>query len=338
MKLFLKIFAIALACIILAGAAGWIAYDKLFYEETKELEEDIVNVDEDQDGNKDVEKEEKEDEKEKDPLKEAYENSNRVNFLLVGIQNGMTDTIILTSLDRDTKKVDMISIPRDTYYWRKGYDRPAEERKVNAAYPDHGIEATKKIVSDILMDIPIDYYVKVDYRGVEKIVDAIGGVKVNIPINMNYDDEWDKPELHIHFSKGTKILNGQEAIEFLRFRKNNDGTGYPDGDLGRIKAQQQFIKSAINKALSFKLPSVIQKSIKHVKTDVNLKDAILYASDVSNLDVSSDVSMITIPGYDKYTDKGAGKSSYFFHDPKEVKKVIMNLYGVEEEEQENKEE
>ena len=108
-------------------------------------------------------------------------------------------------------------------------------------------------------------------KGVENIIDSIGGVEVMVPFNMKYEDPTANPPLNIDIKEGKQVLDGEKSLEFLRYRKgNNNKEGYIDGDLGRIKAQQQFLKSFVDKALSYRLPVVIKKGFDYVKTDIKL--------------------------------------------------------------------
>ena len=95
-------------------------------------------------------------------LKEAFDDSDRINMIVLGMEDVRTDTIILASFEPIKKKVDLISIPRDTYIHRKGYDQ-AEERKINSIYGAHGVEGVKKAVSHILEGVPIHHYIMVDW-------------------------------------------------------------------------------------------------------------------------------------------------------------------------------
>lgn len=107
-------------------------------------------------------------------------------------------------------------------------------KKINAAYGAEGIIGTANSVSDVLYGIPINYYAVVDYDSVKTIVDGIGGVPVNVEKAMKYDDPMDKPPLHINIPAGEQVLDGEHAIQYLRYRK-----GYREGDIGRVKAQQE---------------------------------------------------------------------------------------------------
>ncbi len=100
----------------------------------------------------------------------------------------------------------------------------------------------------------MDFYVAVDLNGFIELVNAIDGIDFEVPINMNYDDP--AQNLHIHFSAGQQHLDGEEVMEVVRFRHNNDGSGYPMQDLDRIKTQQAFLKAVADKL--FSLQSVIK--------------------------------------------------------------------------------
>jgi LCP family protein required for cell wall assembly len=254
---------------------------------------------------------------EKSELEKLIEESKRVNVLLLGMEGPRSDTIVLASFDPKAKKVDLISIPRDTYYPRKGYNT-ADKKKLNAVYGDSGAEGTMKAVSELLGGIPVHHYVKVTYAGVERIVDSLGGVKVNVPFDMVYDDPYDTPPLHINIPKGTQVLKGKNAVHFLRFRKD-----YPDGDLGRIRAQQQFMKAAMGKVFSFRLPVVANTVFKYVKTDMPLSDILLLAGDAVGMS-SGNVETHGLPG--KATEKGV---SYFLHDVDASKALVTEMYKPE---------
>ncbi|QZY54748.1 LCP family protein [Crassaminicella profunda] len=319
MKTFLKIFAIAFFCFIVAIGAGVLVFSKFY----KEPPTDVVVSDTGKIDNTEIvdSNGEEEVEEEKSELEKLIENSKRVNFLLLGMEGARTDTIVFASFDPESKNVDLVSIPRDTYYERKGYNA-ADEKKINAAYGDDGVEGTMSAVSNVLGGVPIHHYVKVTYTGVERIVNSLDGVKVNIPMNMDYDDPYAKPPLHIHLKKGTQSLDGKHAIQFLRFRKGNNGGGYPDGDLGRIKAQQQFMKAAMGKVLGFRLPVVANTVFKYVKTDMELSDMGVMAKNAIGMK-KENLKAYSLPG------KAANQNhlSYFLHDQNEAENLMKEIYS-----------
>ena len=171
------------------------------------------------------------------------------NILVCGVDdgNGGSDTMILVSIDSQKPAINCISIPRDTLI-----DVDWKVKKINASYNKGGIELVAEKVSDLL-GVPVDFTVKVDLQGFIELVDAIDGVDFEVPINMNYDDPYQ--DLHIHLEKGMQHLDGLQAMGAVRFRHNNDGTGYGTEDIGRIGTQQAFLKAVAKKMLTSLSPS-----------------------------------------------------------------------------------
>ena len=328
MKKFVKIFIVSFICFFLAFSLGSYAYVKINIKSNQKPESKLYVAEEKK---KDQSMPEEEKSTKKDPidtLEKAYEQSKRINFLLLGMEDTRTDTIIFLSFDPETKKVDLISIPRDTYLHRKGYNL-AEERKINSIYYSHGVNGTVKAVQYVLAEVPIHHYAMIDYSGVEKIVDSIGGVEVNIPFHMRYKDPTSKPPLYINIPKGKQVLDGKKAIQFLRFRKGNGKrVGYEDGDLGRIKAQQEFIKSFINKSLSFRLPIVIKTCFDNVKTNVKFNEMISYGKDAIGIN-GENLTLVTLPGEGVFKTFKGKTLSYFVYDPLKTKEIMEKIYGVE---------
>lgn len=258
-------------------------------------------------------------------LEDAFANSSRVNFLVTGMEDVRTDTILLVSFNKDTKKIDVISIPRDTYVHRKNYNR-GEERKINSVYFSHGTEGLKKTVSHIMEGIPLHHHIMIDYEGVEEIVNLIGGVEVDVPFDLKYKDPYADPPLNINLKKGIQTLNGKKALEFLRWRKDNRNKGYIDGDLGRIKAQQQFLSSFANKA-SENLLNVVIKGFKYVDSDINLMEVISYARLALGM-TSEDINFLILPGKSDLRTINRKLFSYYIYNPKETRKLLEEIYNV----------
>lgn len=311
MKTFLKIFIVSLVFFIVAFFLGTQAYIK---ENNSNLEENINN-----NGLK-VPNTNIQDTSEYLTLAEAFEKSPRINFLILGMEDVRSDTIILASANPQSKKVNLISIPRDTYIHRKGYDR-GEQRKINSVYHDHGIEGVEEILSYILVDIPIHHYIILDYEGVKEMVDLVGGVEVDVPFHMKYSDPHAKPPLSIDIPKGKQVLDGKKALEFIRYRK-----GYIDGDLGRIKAQQQFLKSFGSKAAS-NLFSLIPKAFKYVDTDMGLLQAASYGKIFSGVK-DEDISFLTLPGIDEFRKIEGKNFSYYIYDEEGIIEKLEDIYNV----------
>jgi len=226
-----------------------------------------------------------------------FASSKRINVLFLGsTDEGLSDTIMLVSFDPVSHSAAIISVPRDTYYPRQGYSAGSSYNKMNAVFHD-GPEASVLALHDILQGIPINYYVVCDYAGVAKIIDSMDGVPFDVPIDMIYASE--EQNLNIDLRAGYQILDGDKAVQFLRFRQGYVGQGekitYPNGDIGRVEAQQAFVKAAIKRALGLKLPSVAKTVIENVDSDITLRALLYIAKNASGMD-SESVETYILPG------------------------------------------
>ena len=156
--------------------------------------------------------------------------------------NGGSDTNILVAVDAENDYIYGVSIPRDTKAVING-----KNHKINFAYNSGGTALLAETISQQL-GIPVDFTVTVDLDGFAALVNAIGGVDFEVPISMNYDDPYQ--DLHIHFSAGMQHLSGAEALKVVRFRHNNDGSGYGSEDIGRMQTQQNFLKAVAQQTLT----------------------------------------------------------------------------------------
>ena len=248
---------------------------------------------------------------------EAFKDQQRVNVLLVGANQGMTDTLILASYDMKNQHVDLISIPRDTYYPRPGHDSPAA-KKINAIYNSDKMLGTATAVSELLLGMPIHYYARVDYQGVGTIVDAMGGVPITIPFHMTYNDPYDDPPLVIDLPEGYQVLDGEHAIQFLRYRH-----GYPEGDIGRVRAQQEFMKSAFKQMLSLNLPNIAVTITHNVDSDITLGMATKLATKAIGL-TGENITAYMLPGIADSID-GA---SYWIADRTQTEAMLTEILSV----------
>jgi len=260
------------------------------------------------------------------PFYKEFKNSERINILVLGVNSGLTDTIMLASYDMKNQRVDVISVPRDTYYYREGYDNAAAH-KINSIYAGDDVIGTARAVSDVLLGIPINYYAVIEYDGVSKVVESMGGVPMDIPFNMVYSDPYDTPPLKINIPKGEQVLDGKTAVEYLRFRK-----GYSEGDIGRVGAQQLFVKAAFKQAIGKDLIKVIRTTIENVDSDLPLGMALKIGTKALGLEAESLNTYLT-PGASGTSD-GA---SYWRTDSKEIEQMIREIYApvVSEEETSN---
>lgn len=219
----------------------------------------------------------------------------RVNVVVMGVANGLADSIMLGSFDPSSGALDVFSIPRDTYIERKGHKTSANN-KINSAYGRGGADSVVESVM-ALTGVDVHYYVKVDYKAVKAIVDAIGGIKVTVPMDMNYDDPAD--DLHIHFEEGQVVSKGEDIIKLLRYRKNNKGGGYKEGDLGRVKMQQEIVRLGVEKVLNGNVVTnflKLQGPIKeYVKTNMSPKQMMFYITKAQKIK-KENITMQTIPG------------------------------------------
>jgi LCP family protein required for cell wall assembly len=256
---------------------------------------------------------------------EAYvSGSRRVNFLIAGLESTRTDTLIFASYDTKDKKVDMVSIPRDTYYYKEGFRSGythISNYKINAIYGGNGIEGTIRAVEDI-MNLPVHHYITVTMSGVTRIIDAMGGVEIEVPFDMVYDDIYDSPPLHIRIEAGLQTLDGKNSVDFLRFRQNNDGTIHY-GDIQRIQLQQTFLGQVARQAFSYRLPMVVKEVFDAVSTDVNMTDALKYATSAASLS-SDNINFHTLPGHAEYIQ---GVSFYIANGP-EVQQMVYGMYSI----------
>ncbi|WFA08117.1 LCP family protein [Tissierella sp. Yu-01] len=254
---------------------------------------------------------------------------NEIMFLLMGVdaqnvkksKGTRTDTMMLTRVNFETGEINILSIPRDTRLSVKG-----NLDKVNAAHAYGGPELSIDTIRDFL-GIDLEYYVKVDYQIVQDVVEAIGGVEIDVPMNMKYNDPTADPPLNINLKKGLQTLNGKQAHDFLRFRHNNSYTvGYPEGDVGRIKSQQYFVKELVKQTLTakniVKIPSLIKTYYENVETNIPLTLMLKSAASAGKINVES-METATIPGAGEYI-KGI---SYYIYNREETNTLVNEMFG-----------
>lgn len=169
---------------------------------------------------------------------------NFYTILVSGVDddNGGSDTNILLGLDFANNTIHGVSIPRDTKCYIDG-----TAYKINASYNIGGTELMAETVSDML-GIPVDFTVEVSLEAFVALVDTIGGVYFDVPLAMDYDDPIQ--DLSIHFEAGYQYLTGADALKVVRFRQNNDGTGYGSQDIGRMATQQAFLIALAKQSLT----------------------------------------------------------------------------------------
>ncbi len=244
------------------------------------------------------------------------------------IKTKLTDTIIVASYNPKTQKATLISIPRDTFVGTNK-NKASSYDKINALYqtsPEKTLDAVNRITG-----LDITYYIVVSNNALVELVDELGGVEFDVPINMDYDDS--SQDLAIHLKAGVQKLNGEQAEGLVRFRKNNNGTSYPeeygDNDLGRMRTQREFLKVVAKQMIQFKNITKIGNFIDIFKNNVTtnisnwslIKDYVAYAIDfnVENLQT------VSIPG--TTGSFGPYKLSYFEYNKKETEALIEEMFA-----------
>lgn len=241
-----------------------------------------------------------------------------VSALICGVNDNLTDTIMYINYNTQNGKLFIMSIPRDTYV----ENEYCVGHKINAIYRGKNIVPLIEEVQELL-NTKIDYYAIFDTEIVNKLVDEIGGVKVDVPFDMKYDDP--TQDLHIDLEQGVQVLNGKQAEQFVRFRHNNDmSVAYAMGDLGRVKTQQEFMKSLAKSLFNpinvFKIPSIANIILEDTKTNITTSDILRYILNVAKLDIDN-IKTTTASGTPKYING----VSYFLLDEEKTRNEISSI-------------
>ena len=265
--------------------------------------------------------------------KSTKENLEDFKCLLLGISTDqenvfLTDTIMVASYNPNTQKATLMSVPRDTFTGSNPSRATAYE-KINALYsrknrPDETLEAVNEITG-----LDIKYYAVLKTEALIELVDLVGGVTFDVPIDMKYTDTNQK--LYIDLKAGKQVLNGDKAEQLLRFRKNNNGTTYPEeygsNDTGRMRTQREFIEATASQMLKpenlFKVNKIIEVAKKNIITNVDFdyaKDYMPYALefDINNLQTA------TLPGTN--TNKNTSGTWVYVVNEKETEEMIKELF------------
>ena len=252
----------------------------------------------------------------------------------------LTDTIMVASYNPNTQKATLLSIPRDTFTG-KNTKKAVASQKINSLYSiNEGPQDVLDAVND-LTGLGLEYYVIVKTEGFIQLVDAIGGVTFNVPIDMDYDDT--SQDLHIHLKAGEQLLDGDKAEQLVRFRHNNDGTTYPeeygDNDLGRMRTQREFMMAVLKQTAKveniFKLGEILDVAEQNVTTNINFdvaKDYIPYIVEFN----TENLFTATLPGTTPPWNQTNGVS-IFVADENETEKMIQELFYDRDLEQEQTE-
>ena len=234
----------------------------------------------------------------------------RLNVLILGesgIGDGykLTDSIMIASYNPQTQQASLLSIPRDTYVGKKDKNVASANYlasyKMNAVYRNGtNLDETIECVNN-LTGLDIENYILIDTDAIIEIVDAIGGVWFDVPIDMDYDDL--NQDLHIHLKAGYQLIDGDKAEQLLRFRHNQDGTSYPveygDNDIGRMRTQREFIQATAKQLLKIenvtKVVNLLDIVFNNIKTNLDIQTLKYYIPYVFKFNTSNIVSD-TLPG------------------------------------------
>ena len=249
----------------------------------------------------------------------------------------LTDTIMVASYDPNKQDAVLLSIPRDSYTGSNPKKATAD-KKINALYnitkdPEETLDAVNELTG-----LDIQYYAVVKTEALIELVDAIGPIQYDVPIDMDYDDV--TQDLHIHLKAGVQEIDGEKAEQLLRFRHNNDGTSYPaeygDNDIGRMRTQREFITAVVEQTVKLenitKLGSILDIANRNLITNVNfnvLKDYLPYAVEFS----TENLKTASLPG--SVPDlRQTNNVSIFLVDEEETEQLVQELFYPEQLEEE----
>jgi len=196
----------------------------------------------------------------------------KINILVLGVDEragdvGRSDTMFVITVDTGSKEASLLSIPRDTRVKIPGYGWD----KINHAYAEGKAELSQRTAEDLL-GIPFEYYVVINFAAFEKIVDAVGGVDIDVEKRMYYEDPYDR--LVINLRPGRQHMDGETAIKYVRYRGE-------DGDIGRIERQQKFIKAMLDQvaspAIIARVPAIILEVSGAVRTNMSTAEMLSLA-------------------------------------------------------------
>ena len=262
--------------------------------------------------------------------KTEVENLDDIYVLCLGKSLNMTDTIMAVKYNPKLQKASMLSIPRDTFVGTNK-DTATTWDKINSKYqlnPQSTLDAVNKLTG-----LNIKYYITVDTKALRDLVDSIGGVYFDVPIDMDYDDN--TQDLYIHLKAGYQLLNGQQAEWVVRFRHNNNGTSYSteygDNDLGRMKTQREFIKAVLSQTMKpsnlTKINDLIKIATEEVETNLSWDLIKKYIPALLNFNTDNLVTA-QLPGTAQYCNQ----LSFFLADKTKSKEVVNELFLKQPEE------
>ncbi len=242
-------------------------------------------------------------------------------FVVAGVDEDgyRTDLILLCQVNRTDREVNILQIPRDT---RVNNNR--SDKKINSAYYS-GFDVMAQEIAQVTGLKPTDY-VLVDFDGFRDIVDAVGGVTIDVPFDMVYEDP--VQNLVIDLQAGEQKLNGEQAEMYMRYRKGSDGNGYANGDIGRLSAQQQLYGAVADKLMSpggfMRIPAVLFSVLSHTDSGFNGWEMFGLMTDVMKAG-KENITLHTLPGEGRYINGG----SYFVHDAAATRALMQEYFVMD---------
>ncbi|MCI7056992.1 MAG: LCP family protein [Selenomonas bovis] len=238
---------------------------------------------------------------------------------------GRSDTLMIAAVDPKRNQASLLSVPRDTRVKIPGHSWD----KINAAYAygsaKSGILGGEKLAQRTVEDflgVNIDHYVVIDTHAFQKIIDAIGGIDIDVEKRMYYEDPWDDDGgLVIDLKPGMQHMNGKTAVTYVRYRDE-------EGDIGRIKRQQKFMKACMDKvtspAIIPKLPTVIKEVIGSVKTDLSFRQLLEFAGTLKEAQKNG-LKTEMVPGRPLYISG----VSYWIPDVEKLRTTLAETLGIQ---------
>jgi polyisoprenyl-teichoic acid--peptidoglycan teichoic acid transferase len=232
--------------------------------------------------------------------------------------DGLSDVMLLIKFDPEKKKMVMLSVPRDTRTEVEGHGM----KKINSANVHGGPALTAKTVSNVLGGVGIDRYVRINVLGVGKLIDALGGVTVYVPKDMKYKDE--SQHLFINLKAGKQHLNGDQALQLLRYRHDENG------DIGRIQRQQMVLRAlmeqALNPATLARMPQILNIVQSHIDTNLSVEELFALVGYGARTN-RSNMQMLMLPG--RFSEKGEYDASYWLPDKNRIVAMMTQHFGLD---------
>lgn len=257
----------------------------------------------------------------KEKKEELLTTKDKSTIMIMGVDEraddvGRSDTLMIATIDPKLDQAALLSIPRDTRVKIKGHGYD----KINAAYAYGGERLTQDTVEEFL-GVNMDHYIIVNVKAFQRIIDALGGVDIDVEKRMYYEDPWDDDGgLLIDLRPGLQHMDGKTAVTYVRYRDE-------EGDIGRIKRQQAFMKACMEKvtspAIIPKLPSVIAEVFESVKTDLSVRQLLEFAGSL-NKAKGNGLKTEMVPGRPLYIEG----ISYWIPKVSELRTALVDTLGI----------